>query len=889
MSHFIKIRSMLPVLALIILGVSACDNGTPTPEPTVYNPGCSVQNLIGHINQANSNPDPAVINLANCVYTLTEADNSAQVDGITVYNGLPVISSKITIRGNNAVIEVQEDPGEPFFGPFLVNQDGDLELYDMLISDGSRPVGGAVINNGGDFFASDVTFTNNTAFPADNGVPARGGAIFTIDGRVRVIDGSHFQENTAGETMAAGANLGGAIYSVNSTLLVSNSTFLWNNAAGDGGAIYAEKTAANENGGLITITDSQFNENSAYQYGGSVALVNEEEGVFITTSWFRGGEAGNFGGAVYAEGSEVTSSHVDYRFNTAEYGGAVYSKRLGEGLLSQFSDDNSEYIGNTASEIGGAIFSENSDLTVDEVTFNYNQANSCGAIRNGGNPALDVRAGDLETAQKINSSSLIKGSQFVFNDALLLDGGGACHVMGELAVRDSIFTYNSAVESGGGLLIQDAAQIQGSSFNNNSAANGGGVYIGHPLDLASGGAVDYYYVNYLDFYTSISGSVFSANDATRGGGGLFAHSYGTTLIEKSYFRNNIAAGSGGGLLRWDGKMFINNSTFSANTASRGGGLKAYGQVDSRMGIKHSTFAFNAATETSNGGNVYNTMWGGGALNVGYHTTVENSLIYQNSPMDCQLANGSNYSASATYDSDGTCGSLTEPNPQIGPLQNNGGGTKTHALLPGSPLIDILQDCASLTEDQRGVIRPQGVNCDPGAYELDPSNPPPPPPISLPGEGAEDPGTSISEEEDTPDYCSLFKELDISTVVLAIPPETMVMPLYFNMPGGVPGLSRAVPGGPDTWDFEAHVGWYVSYRCSLQGFEDRLYCMFNLTPEAPGQVLDLALYLNDCGDSIYTQPSLTIPLLVCSVDLSQEACEAAGGIYPDIDDPYCFCP
>ena len=553
------------------------------------------------------------------------------------------------------------------------------------------------------------------------------------------------------------------------------------------------------------------------------------------------------------------------------------------------SDDNAEYIGNIASEIGGAIFSENSDLTGDGSTFNYNQANSCGAVRNGGNPAIDVRAGDLETAQKINSSSLIKDSQFVFNDALLLDGGGACHVMGDLTVRGSIFTFNTAVESGGGLLIQDAMEIQGGSFNNNTAANGGGIYIGHPHDVTPNIILFSGYVNYLDFFTLISGTLFSGNDANRGGGGLYAHSYGTTRIENSLFQNNTAQEVGGGLLRYGGKMYVNNSTFSANNARRGGALRAYSQVDSRMGIKHSTFAFNTATETSNGGNVYNTMWGGGALNVGYHTTVENSLIYLNTPMDCQLYNGSNYSASATYDSDGTCSSLTEPNPQLDSLQNNGGGTKTHALLPTSPLLDILADCGGLTEDQRGITRPQGANCDPGAYELDLSNPPPPPLPPPPSTGNEEPGMPESEPEGEPFYCNLFEDVEISPVILAIPPETLVMPLYLNMPGGVPGLSLVVPGGPETWDYQAFVGWFEDYRCSLQGFEDRLYCMFNLTPEAPGQVLDLELYLNDCEYPIYSQPNLTIPLLICSADLSKEACEAAGGFYPDIDDPYCACP
>ena len=62
---------------------------------------------------------------------------------------------------------------------------------------------------------------------------------------------------------------------------------------------------------------------------------------------------------------------------------------------------------------------------------------------------------------------------------------------------------------------------------------------------------------------------------------------------------------------------------------------------------------------------------------------------------------------------------------LGPLQDNGGPTMTHALGPGSVAIDHIPavDCvdadgAPLTTDQRGVTRPQGDACDVGAVEME---------------------------------------------------------------------------------------------------------------------------------------------------------------------------
>jgi hypothetical protein len=79
---------------------------------------------------------------------------------------------------------------------------------------------------------------------------------------------------------------------------------------------------------------------------------------------------------------------------------------------------------------------------------------------------------------------------------------------------------------------------------------------------------------------------------------------------------------------------------------------------------------------------------------------------------------------------GTChltlgpGDLTNLDPQLGPLQDNGGAVHTQALLPGGPAIDAAnpEGCTdfpggAISTDGRGLPRFQ--RCDIGAYEMQP--------------------------------------------------------------------------------------------------------------------------------------------------------------------------
>jgi len=145
-------------------------------------------------------------------------------------------------------------------------------------------------------------------------------------------------------------------------------------------------------------------------------------------------------------------------------------------------------------------------------------------------------------------------------------------------------------------------------------------------------------------------------------------------------------------------------TIYNNTAKEGGGI-ANKAVGENVRIDASIVASNhASTDPDILGSVA-SWWGSNLIqNVSATQLVTTSGIFGEGALQSTIIGKS---------------------PDVGPLQNNGGLTLTHALLPGSPAIDQIgfnQDsvlCNPLTlTDQRGFPRPEkpGGACDIGAYE-----------------------------------------------------------------------------------------------------------------------------------------------------------------------------
>ena len=182
-----------------------------------------------------------------------------------------------------------------------------------------------------------------------------------------------------------------------------------------------------------------------------------------------------------------------------------------------------------------------------------------------------------------------------------------------------------------------------------------------------------------------------------------------------------------------------NATLSGNEAFRDGGAIAALNTDGTVIVNASTITNNFASTADERVNVSGAE--GGGIFVGNNSSVllENTIVSGNvnaqSGASVDLFGAFNSSGQNLIGiNDGAVMSFAEGFPNgngdfvgtsavpisasLGPLQDNGGVTQTHALLQFSPARDQADGATSPGTDQRGVVRPSGMGPDIGAFELD---------------------------------------------------------------------------------------------------------------------------------------------------------------------------
>lgn len=473
--------------------------------------------------------------------------------------------------------------------------------------------------------------------------------------------------------------------------------------------------------------------------------------------------------AVTMTGMTIRNGNATTLTNPSGLGGGIYHETCGICGWELHLDD--VILEGNAAQNGAGIYATGSTLTLNNTVLRANVV----PVWGGG---MYANSADLliQNSQVYSNVGYFGGGIYAYQGSVTLKntqmfankgvygGGSLAAQYSLLAIQDSR-VYSSTAPNGGGLDLEDTydGHILRTEIYSNTAVGGGGAFLLEHSPSKVTFLDSYLHNNRADSYGGaianssslvISRTVLDSNSAGTRGGGLDDQGVaGTTAItiDASTLSNN-GAQFGGGIAYFDmypqSKMVIVNSTLSGNSAARpfggagssdGGGIYAYdgGQI----WIYNATIANNNANPGF-GLQTHLARGGGLLITTTAVITMVNSLLANNTRSngisigtsdDCFTNSATTFLHSSGYNLiqnttnclivGTTTGNVIGQDPVLAPLYNNGGSTKTHALLSGSPAIDAGNPSGckdnngvTLTIDQRRGRRPTNGTCDVGAYE-----------------------------------------------------------------------------------------------------------------------------------------------------------------------------
>jgi hypothetical protein len=416
------------------------------------------------------------------------------------------------------------------------------------------------------------------------------------------------------------------------------------------------------------------------------------------------------GGGIRLTGGDLSLNNVTVDDNTTNYaGGGVF--QAGDATLNIID---STFTNNIAMNDGGGISKFDGDGAIDitQSEFSGNTGHSGGALAIGISSLARVTDSDF-SSNTANGEFAEGGGIYAGAETIEISGGaitnnhsdygGGGAYLPHFDITGTTISGNTATEQGGGVSGFDGS-IVSATITNNQAKRAGGI---------------------LTDEATISRTTINGNNATEDGGGVYMEHAGA--IDHSEISGNTAGNDGGGVVVGPETPQITNTTIDGNTADRGGGifrltfatpdggpgavLPQGGGAPGPLTLSFVTISDNTAPQ---GANIH-TDGTNGPINVG-----SSIIAYSQGGSDCNMAITSQGHNVEEGDS---CG-LNEPtdlvstDPLLGPLDDNGGSTKTRALEQDSPAIDKVPvaNCPASNDDQIGTSRPIGLGCDSGAFE-----------------------------------------------------------------------------------------------------------------------------------------------------------------------------
>jgi len=321
------------------------------------------------------------------------------VDNNYGYSALPLITSTITVEGNNSTITRTGSEEMRFFTAVSYDQKvADLTLNKLTLRNGKN-----LGYDGGAVYASDSTLTISYCTLSGNETGLIGGGIFATYSDVTITKSNINDNKSYG---------GGGIYAGYGAVTIIDSTLSGNEALiGEGGGAYLSSAT-------VTINNVFIGGNEALTGGGLMAYGSQLSLVNSMISGNMGGED-SFGGGVYLVDTTGTLNGVSIAGNSAFRGGGMFI------FSGSATIEKSTLSGNEATAGGGIYAAADATVSMVNSTLSGNEATAAG--------------GGLMTT---GATTLVNST--ATNNTAATTGGGVHVVGGTLTLQRSLVTGNTA-------------------------------------------------------------------------------------------------------------------------------------------------------------------------------------------------------------------------------------------------------------------------------------------------------------------------------------------------------------------------------------------------------------------------------------------------------------
>ena len=385
---------LISLFLLLLIAIPSCfamDSASSVDDSNYLSAELKVNDLNSYLSNENAYENAISDEIAN--ENSEDMDDEGESSDFENYgmNGINLENPNEEIESTDEDILLETN--EYYFDASLENDDGNGSIenpYKYLTSsrikanstihlaNGEYALNKRVNINNVNIMGTDALNTiiryNGFAFNITSSLSISGVTLsgITIENNGQLTATDAIFKNGKGRTVDYyGNNFGGAIYcpysdSCTSVVNLNNCTFI-NNTAEYGGAIYMDN-------GYLTIANSHFINNTAYNYGGAIALEYNIRALINTTEFIGDKSTNDAGGAIYLRCSPISAS--DLKFESCE-------ATFGAGLASLNSTVNLELINgenNIAKYHGGAIYHMYGSFSLKDSSFTNNSASSGGAL-----------------------------------------------------------------------------------------------------------------------------------------------------------------------------------------------------------------------------------------------------------------------------------------------------------------------------------------------------------------------------------------------------------------------------------------------------------------------------------------------------------------------------